>query len=57
MKTLRASLFSLMLVNLIKKKHSKFSHCYTGLDVECSTKEAIEENHENTIYAYFAVVI
>ena len=41
MKTLRASFFGLLLVNLIKKRYSTFSYCYTGLDAGCSVKEAI----------------
>ena len=62
----KSILFSLMLVNLIqKKKNSKFSYCYAGLDAGCSTKEAIEAsfvehfkgNHENTTCIYFAEVI
>ena len=54
-----------MLVNFVKKKYSKFSYCYTGVDAGCSTKEASDiffvehskENHENTTYVYFAEVI
>ena len=39
---IKSILFSLMLVNLIKKKNSKFSYCYAGLDAGCSTEEAID---------------
>ena len=63
--TLRKSFFSLMLLILIRKEHSKSSYCYTALRARCSTKEAItasflehfNEKQENTICAYFAVVI
>ena len=54
-----------MLLILIRKEHSKSSYCYTALRARCSTKEAItasflehfNEKQENTIRAYFAVVI
>ena len=40
MKTFEASFFSLMLVNLIERKYSTFSYCYTALGAGCSTKQA-----------------
>ena len=42
MKRLGVSFLNLMSANLIKKKYSEFSFCYTNLDVECSTNEAID---------------
>ena len=50
METLRASFFSLMLVHLIKKNILNFL-------IAILTASFVEKNHENTLCAYFAVVI
>ena len=60
---IKSIVFSLILVNL-KKKKSKFSYYYTGLDDGCSMKKALtasfvenyKGSHENTTYVYFAEV-
>ena len=61
MKTLRASFFSLMLVNLIKKTNfliAILAQVQGALrKLAASFLEHCKENHENTIYVYFAVLI
>ena len=64
-KNLKKIIFQSHVSNLDQKAYSKFSYCYTGIGVGCSTKEPItatfvehfNKNQENTICAYVVYVI
>ena len=54
---LKKIIFQSHVSDLDKNKKSKFYYCYIGLAITASFVEHFNENQENTLCVYFAVVI